>query len=172
MVDRSKLGNKIHDSVTFGKHTVVGEDVSIGKGSKVWHFVNLYGCQIGENCIISSFCEIGRDVKIGNDCKIECRAFIPTGVEIEDEVFIGPSVTFTNDKHPKAKGDWKITRTIVKKRASIGANSTIVCGITIGEGAVVGAGAVVTKDVLPYTLVLGNPARKIKNITVSLKENR
>ena len=158
------MGNEIHESVTFGKNTVVGAGVRIGKGTKVWHFVNLYGCQIGENCVISSFCEIGRDVRIGNDCKIECRVFIPTGVEIENGVFVGPSVTFTNDKYPKAKGEWKITKTLVKKEAAIGANSTIMCGVTIGEGAMVGAGSVVTKDVAPHTLVAGNPATKIRSL--------
>jgi len=154
----------VHEGVSFGQNTVVGPGVRIGKGTKVWHFVNLYGCQIGENCVISSFCEIGTDVRIGNNCKIECRAFIPTGVEIEDEVFIGPSVTFTNDKYPRAKAEWKITKTLVKKGVAIGANCTIICGVTIGEGAMVGAGSVVTKDVAPYTLVIGNPARKIKDI--------
>lgn len=150
--------------VSFGQNTVVASDVRIGKGTKVWHFVNLYGCQIGENCVISSFCEIGRDVRIGDNCKIECRVFIPSGVEIEDEVFVGPSVTFTNDKYPKVKDGWKITKTFVKRGAAIGANSTIMCGVTIGEGAMVGAGSVVTKDIAPYTLVVGNPAKKIKDI--------
>jgi UDP-2-acetamido-3-amino-2,3-dideoxy-glucuronate N-acetyltransferase len=154
----------VHKSVSFGQNTVVGSDVRIGRGTKVWHFVNLYGCQIGENCVISSFCEIGKEVRIGDNCKIECRVFIPTGVQIEDEVFIGPSVTFTNDKYPKAKAEWNIARTLVKKGAAIGANSTIICGVTIGEGAMVGAGSVVTKDVAPYTLVVGNPAKKIRDI--------
>jgi acetyltransferase-like isoleucine patch superfamily enzyme len=103
-------------------------------------------------------------VRIGNDCKIECRVFIPTGVEIENGVFVGPSVTFTNDKYPKAKGEWKITKTLVKKEAAIGANSTIMCGVTIGEGAMVGAGSVVTKDIAPHTLVAGNPAKKIRSL--------
>jgi len=159
-----RTATDIHDSVSFGQNTVIGSGVKIGKGTRVWHFVNLYGCEIGENCVISSFCEIGRAVRIGNYCKIECRVFIPSGVEVEDGVFIGPSVTFTNDKYPKVKGDWKIAKTLVKKGAAIGANSTIMCGITLGEGCVVGAGSVVTKNVAPYTMVVGNPARKIKDI--------
>lgn len=162
----------IHESVTIGKHTTIGDDVRIGKGTKVWHHVNLYGCQIGENCVIASYCEIERDVKIGNNCKVECRVFLPSGVKVEDEVFIGPSVTFTNDKYPKAVGEWKITRTHVKKGASIGANSTIICGITVGEGAMIGAGSVVTKDVAPYTLVAGNPARKVKKLKRPQRVNR
>lgn len=159
-----KTPDGIDQSVGIGQNTVIGSGVKIGKGTKVWHFVNLYGCQIGENCVIASYCEIGRNVKIGNNCKIECRAFLPEGVEIEDDVFIGPSVTFTNDKYPKARGEWKTTRTLVRRAASIGANSTIICGVTIGERAIVGAGSVVTKDVAPYTLVIGNPARKIKDL--------
>lgn len=158
------MSKKIHESVTLGTNTVVTGDVRIGKGTKVWHFVNLFGCEIGENCVVSSYCEIGKDVRIGNDCKIECRVFIPNGVEVEEGVFIGPAVTFTNDKYPKAKGEWKITRTLVRKGASIGANSTIICGVTIGEGALVGAGSVVTRDVAPYTLVAGNPARKLRDL--------
>jgi UDP-2-acetamido-3-amino-2,3-dideoxy-glucuronate N-acetyltransferase len=158
------MAKDIDESVSFGQSTVVGQGVRIGKGTKVWHFVNLYGCQIGENCVIASFCEIGRDVRIGSNCKIESRAYIPTGVEIEDEVFIGPSVTFTNDKYPSARGEWKVTRTLVKTRASIGANSTILCGVTISQDAMVGAGSVVTKDVAPCTLVVGNPAKKIRDL--------
>lgn len=162
----------IHRSVTIGKHTTIGDDVRIGKGTKVWHYVNLYGCQIGENCVIASYCEIERGVKIGNNCKVECRVFLPSGVEVEDGVFIGPSVTFTNDKYPRATGEWKITRTHIKKSASIGANSTIMCGITIGEGAMIGAGSVVTKDVAPHTLVVGNPARKVRNLRPIRKVKR
>jgi len=148
-------------NATLGQNTLISPGVKIGKGTKVWHFVNLYECQIGENCVIASYCEIGRNVKIGNNCKIECRAFLPEGVTIEDDVFIGPSVTFTNDKYPPSQ---ERTKTLVKRGASIGANSTIICGVTIGEQAMVGAGSVVTKNVAPHTLVLGNPARKTRNI--------
>ena len=100
---------------------------------------------------------------IGDRCKIEAFAFIPSGVTIEDEVFVGPHAVFTNDLHPRAMGDWDITPTLVKKGASIGAGAVIVCGVTIGENAMVGAGAVVTKDVRPGALVIGNPAHEIKN---------
>lgn len=141
----------------------IREDVKIGEGTKIHDrsLINLYGCKIGKNCIIANFVEIGKDVVIGDNCKIEAFSFIPTGVIIEDDVFIGPHTCFTNDKRPKIGDDWKVLKTIVKKGASIGANSTIICGVTINEGAMVGAGSVVTKDVLPNTTVAGNPARPI-----------
>jgi len=134
----------------------------IGKNTKIWHFVNLYECEIGDNCVIGSFVEIGK-AKIGNNCRIEARAFIPEGVTIEDDVFVGPHVCFTNDKYPKAKGDWKLKKTVVKEGASIGANATILCGITIGKNSLIGAGSVVTNDVPDNVIVAGNPAR-IKKI--------
>ena len=140
------------------------KDCDIGESTIVRDFVNLYGCKIGEECRIAAFVEIQRGVVIGDRCKVEAYAFIPTGVKIEDEVFVGPHVCFTNDLHPHAVGDWEVTPTLVKKGASIGANSTIICGVTIGERAMVGAGAVVTKDVPPDTLVVGNPARPIKKL--------
>jgi UDP-2-acetamido-3-amino-2,3-dideoxy-glucuronate N-acetyltransferase len=137
------------------------DDVRIGKDTIVRDFVNLYGCKIGKGCRIAAYVEIQRGVTIGDRCKIEAFAFIPSGVTIEDEVFVGPHACFTNDRVPKAVGDWEITPTLVKKGASIGANATIVCGITIGENALVGAGAVVTKDVPANAIVAGAPARKI-----------
>lgn len=146
----------------LSKHNVI-KDADIGKGTVVRHYVNLYGCKIGKNCKIASFVEIQKDVNIGDNCKIEAFAYIPTGVTLEDEVFVGPHACFTNDKKPRAKGDWKIIPTLVKKGASIGANAVIICGVTIGENAIVGAGSVVTRDVPPNTLVVGNPARLIKN---------
>jgi UDP-2-acetamido-3-amino-2,3-dideoxy-glucuronate N-acetyltransferase len=139
-------------------------DCDIGAGTVVRDFVNLYGCKIGRDCKVAAYVEIQRNVVVGDRCKIEAFAFIPSGVTIEDEVFIGPRVTFTNDKHPKAVGEWEITTTLVKKGASIGAGAIIVCGVTIGEGAMIGAGAVVTKDVRPGALVIGNPAHEIKRV--------
>ncbi len=139
-------------------------DCQIGEGTIVRDFVNLYGCTIGRDCKIAAFVEIQRNVVVGDRCKIEAFAFIPSGVRIEDEVFVGPHVVFTNDLHPHAVGDWNIVPTVVKKGASIGAGAVVVCGITVGEKAMVGAGAVVTKDVPPGTLVVGNPARVIKRM--------
>ncbi|HDM26913.1 MAG TPA: N-acetyltransferase [Candidatus Bathyarchaeota archaeon] len=146
--------------VVKGRNVII-KDCEIGEGTVIWNFVNLYGCKIGKNCKIASFVEIGNGVKIGDNCKIEAFVYIPAGVTIEDNVFIGPKATFTNDKYPTAQGEWKITPTLVKEGASIGANATIICGVTIGRNAVVGAGAVVTKSVPDNTVVAGNPAKPV-----------
>lgn len=154
---------------------MIKNDVILGKNVKIYHpnIVNLYGCEIGNNCIIGAFVEIQRNVKVGNRVKIQAFAFIPEGVILEDEVFIGPHVCFTNDLFPRAttpegmlkKGeDWQITQTRVCKKASIGAAATILCGVTIGEGAMIGAGSVVLEDVSPWTVVVGNPAKIIKTL--------
>ena len=141
------------------------DDAKIGENTVIRDFTNLYGCEIGKDCKIAAFVEIGRDVKIGDRCAIEAFVFIPPGVTIEDEVFIGPHVCFTNDKIPKAVNPgWKIIPTHVKKGASIGAGSVIICGVTIGENAMVGAGSVVTKDVPANTLVAGNPAKPVRKV--------
>jgi len=137
------------------------EEAQIGDDTVVRDFVNLYGCKIGKDCKIAAYVEIQRGVTIGDRCKIEAFAFIPSGVTIEDEVFVGPHACFTNDRVPRATGDWEITPTLVKKGASIGANATIICGVTIGENSLVGAGAVVTKDVPANAVVVGAPARII-----------
>ena len=131
----------------------------IGARTKVWDRQGLWGdYSIGDDCTIGRFVEIGDGVRIGNRCKVEAFAFIPPGVVIEEEVFVGPHASFTNDKRPKAVGKWKKATTLVRRGASIGANATILCGVTIGEGAMVGAGAVVTKDVPAGATVAGNPA--------------
>ena len=145
------------------KHYII-DNCKIGKGTVVRDYVNLFGCKIGKNCKIGAYVEIGKGVIIGDNCKIEAYAFIPPGVTIEDDVFVGPHACFTNDLHPSAVGDWEVVPTLVKKGASIGANATIVCGITIGKDSLVGAGAVVVKDVPPGTLVVGCPAKAIKKL--------
>jgi len=137
------------------------DNCEIGEDTIVRDFVNLYGCKIGRGCRIAAYVEIQRGVTIGDRCKVEAFAFIPSGVKIEDEVFVGPHACFTNDRVPKAVGDWEVTPTLVKKGASIGANATIICGVTIGENALIGAGAVVTKDVPANAVVAGCPAKVI-----------
>lgn len=142
------------------RFAVVSES-QIGEGTQIHDQVNLYRCTIGRNCKIGSMVYVEEGVVIGHNVKIKPFVFIPTGVTIEDNVFIGPNVTFTNDKHPRAQGEWKLLPTTVKRGASIGANSVIIPGVTIGEEAMVGAGSVVTKDVPSRATVAGNPARII-----------
>lgn len=159
---------------------MIEKDVKLGKNVKIFHpeLVNLYGCEIGDSTKIGSFVEIQKGVKVGKNCKIEAFAFLPTGIELEDEVFVGPHACFTNDKLPRATNvdgsmktaeDWVVTKTIVRRRAGIGANATIICGITIGENSIVGAGSVVTKDVPANSIVAGNPARMVGTIPDKIK---
>ena len=148
-------------------------NVTLGEGVKIYDFVNLYGCSIGDGSKIGTFVEIQRGVSIGKNCKISSHSFICEGVHIEDNVFVGHNVTFINDRFPRATNadgslqtdaDWSLEETRIKTGASIGSSVTILCGITIGEGAIVGAGSVVTKDVLPRTIVAGNPAKVVRSI--------
>lgn len=147
----------------------IDDNVTIGEGTKVWHFSHIQtGSVIGKNCSIGQNVNIANNVKIGNNVKIQNNVSVYEGVELEDYVFCGPSMVFTNIKLPRSefpqKGSEYYLKTLVKKSASIGANATIVCGVTIGEYAVIGAGAVVTKDVPPYALVVGNPARIVGKV--------
>lgn len=146
----------------------IAPDVVLGKDVKIYSFVNLYGCEIGDESKIGAFVEIQRGAKIGKRVKVSSHTFICEGVTIEDEVFVGHSVSFINDRYPFAttengslqtEADWPLEQTLVQRRASIGTGSTILCGLTIGEGSIIGAGSVVTKDVPAGAVVAGNPAR-------------
>ena len=146
----------------------IAPDVKLGKDVKIYAFVNLYGCEIGDQSKIGTFVEIQRGAKIGTRVKVSSHTFICEGVTIEDEVFVGHNVSFINDRYPRATmedgqlqsdADWNLEPTLVKRRASIGTGSTILCGVTIGENAIIGAGSVVTKDVPANAIVAGNPAR-------------
>jgi acetyltransferase-like isoleucine patch superfamily enzyme len=148
----------------------IAPDVKLGKNVRIYDFTNLYGCEIGDDVKIGTFVEIQKGSKIGNRCKVSSHTFICEGVTLEDEVFIGHNVTFTNDRFPRStaadgrlqtEADWKCIPTLVKRGASIGSGATLLCGITIGENALVGAGSVVTKNVPPGAVVAGNPARVI-----------
>jgi acetyltransferase-like isoleucine patch superfamily enzyme len=147
---------------------LIAPDVKLGSNVRIYGFVNLYGCSIDDDSKIGTFVEIQKGVSIGKRCKISSHTFVCEGVTIEDEVFIGHGVMFTNDLYPRAttdsgglqtEADWHVRPTVIKRRASIGSGATLLCGITIGEGAIVGAGSVVTRDVPPNTIVAGNPAR-------------
>lgn len=148
-------------------------NVKLGENVKIFDFVNLYGCSIDDNTKIGTFVEIQKNAFIGKNCKISSHTFICEGVHIEDNVFVGHNVTFINDKYPRStnlegslqnESDWSVVETFIKKGASIGSSSTILCGITVGENAIVGAGAVVTKNVPANTVVAGVPAKVVKKI--------
>ena len=151
----------------------IAPDVKIGQNVKIYAFVNLYGCEIGDDTKIGTFVEIQKGVRIGKRVKVSSHTFICEGVTIEDEVFIGHGVMFINDKYPRAttdtgelqtEDDWTCTPTLIKHGASIGSNATILCGVSIGERAIIGAGSVVTHDVPNGAVVAGNPARVIRNM--------
>ena len=158
----------------------ITDDVRVGVNVKIFHpeLVNLYGCSLGDGTKVGAFVEIQKNAAVGVRCKISSHTFICEGVTIEDEVFVGHGVMFTNDRYPRAtnldstmrgESDWKVETTRVKKRASIGSNATIVSGVTIGEGALIGAGAVVTKDVPDHAVVAGVPARVIGDVRQRLE---
>jgi acetyltransferase-like isoleucine patch superfamily enzyme len=156
-----------------GQFCVIAPDVKLGRDVAIFNFVNLYGCEIGDESRIGSFVEIQKGVKVGNRCKISSHTFVCEGVTIEDEVFIGHGVKFINDIYPRAtnaagamqtEADWSVAPTIVRRGASIGTNATVLGGVTVGERAIVGAGAVVTRDVPAGATVAGNPARILKPV--------
>lgn len=154
----------------------IAENVKLGRNVVIYDFVNLYGCRVGDNCKIATFVEIQKNACLGNNIKVSSHTFICEGVTIEDEVFIGHNVSFINDKYPRAVNaagelqtakDWTVVPTIVKRGVTIGTGSTILCGVVIGENAIVGAGSVVVRDVPPNTVVVGNPARVIREFAIA-----
>jgi acetyltransferase-like isoleucine patch superfamily enzyme len=154
-------------------HVCIAPDVKLGQDVKLSKFINLYGCEVGDETKIGAFVEIQKNATIGKRCKISSHTFICEGVTIEDNVFIGHGVMFINDSYPRAtvaggnlqtEADWKVERTVVKKGASIGSGATILSNLSIGENAIVGAGSVVTKDVPPNSIVVGNPAKVLRYI--------
>ena len=154
----------------------IKSDVKLGKDVRLSTFINLYGCEIGDETKIGAFVEIQKNATVGKRCKISSHTFICEGVTIEDNVFIGHGVMFVNDIYPRATAaggalqtehDWKVEKTLVKKGASIGTGATILANVTIGEDAIVGAGAVVTRDVPPHTIVAGNPARVLRSLSTN-----
>jgi acetyltransferase-like isoleucine patch superfamily enzyme len=159
--------------MNLNPHVCIAPDVKLGRDVKLSKFINLYGCEVGDETKIGAFVEIQKNAVVGKRCKISSHTFICEGVTIEDNVFIGHSVTFINDSYPRAttaegglqtEADWKVERTLVKKGASIGSGSSILSNVTIGENAIIGAGSVVTKDVPANTIVAGNPARVLRQI--------
>jgi acetyltransferase-like isoleucine patch superfamily enzyme len=151
----------------------IAPSVKLGQAVKLSRFINLYGCEIGDETKIGAFVEIQKNASVGRRCKISSHTFVCEGVTIEDNVFVGHGVTFINDSHPRAttangqlqtEADWKVEKTLIKKGASIGSGSTILANVTIGEDAIVGAGSVVTKDVPANTIVAGNPAKILRQI--------
>jgi acetyltransferase-like isoleucine patch superfamily enzyme len=157
----------------MNSYNCITNDVKLGKNVRLSKFINLYGCEVGDETKIGAFVEIQKNASVGKCCKISSHTFICEGVLIEDNVFIGHGVTFTNDSYPRAtsvegvlqtEADWKVERTVIKKGASIGSGATILSNTNIGENAIVGAGSVVTKDVPPNSIVAGNPAKILRYI--------
>jgi len=159
----------------------ISPDVKLGKDVRLSKFINLYGCEIGDETKIGAFVEIQKNATVGKRCKISSHTFVCEGVRIEDNVFVGHGVTFINDPYPRAttdsgqlqtEADWKVESTVVKKGASIGSGATILCNVTIGENAIVGAGSVVTRDVPANTIVAGNPAKVRRSIDPVLESEQ
>lgn len=154
----------------------IAQDVKLGKDVRLSKFINLYGCEVGDETKIGAFVEIQKNATVGRRCKISSHTFICEGVVIEDNVFIGHGVTFTNDTYPRAtasdgglqtEADWKVQPTVIRRGASIGSGATILCNVSVGENSIVGAGSVVTRDVPPNVIVAGNPARILRAIQAS-----
>lgn len=159
---------------TVEEYLCIAQDVKLGQDVRLSKFINLYGCEIGDETKVGAFVEIQKNASVGKRCKISSHTFICEGVTIEDNVFVGHGVTFINDRYPRStttagalqtESDWKVERTLVKKGASIGSGSTVLANLTIGENAIVGAGSMVTKDVPANAVVAGNPARVLRYIT-------
>jgi acetyltransferase-like isoleucine patch superfamily enzyme len=159
----------------------ITEDVKLGKNVRLGKFINLYGCEIGDDCKIGAFVEIQKNARVGNRCKISSHTFVCEGVSLEDGVFVGHGVVFINDTYPRAtngngklqtESDWKVETTIVKSGASIGSGAVILSRVMIGENAIVGAGSVVTHDVPANCIVVGNPARVIRSLIATIEEHR
>lgn len=168
------MSSDVKDRPAANAFVAIGDGVTLGKDVKLSKFINLYGCEIGDETKIGAFVEIQKNARIGKRCKISSHSFVCEGVTIEDQVFIGHGVMFINDSYPRAttadgalqtEADWKVEPTVVKRGASIGSNATIRSRVVIGEDAIVGAGSVVLKDVAPRTIVAGNPARFIRHIS-------
>ncbi len=160
-------------TVSSDQYLCIAPSVKLGKDVKLSRFINLYGCEIGDETKIGAFVEIQKNATVGKRCKISSHTFICEGVTIQDYVFVGHNVAFINDTYPRAtapsgemqtESDWKVERTVVERGASIGSGATILSNLTIGEGAIVGAGSVVTRDVPPRTIVAGNPARVLRAV--------
>ena len=171
--ENEQIAPAISRSLPMPEFSRIAPDVTLGRDVRIFAFVNLYGCSIGDNSKIGTFVEIQKGAQIGNNVKVSSHTFICEGVVVEDDVFIGHNVSFINDKYPRSTGetgmlqteaDWQVVKTTVKRGASIGTSSTILCGVTIGERAIVGAGSVVTRDVPAGAVVAGTPARILRTM--------